>query len=86
MNENTRCAVKDRECSRQCGNRLRVTERITSDDNEIGTERGQTANPLDFAVLPRRQMNVGQMENPNTRRTWFEHVNRFVPYSEHVAF
>jgi hypothetical protein len=62
-----------------------VSQRIASDDDEVGFVLSETTDPVDLSALPRCEVNVGKVQHPDARRSRFENINGLMANPEHIS-
>ncbi len=68
-----------------CGHGVLRGEAVARGDDEVGLERAERAHPLDLAPLPRHEVQVGQVQDPERRTARGEHRQREAPQRERAG-
>lgn len=63
-----------------------VPHHVTRQDEQIGAQFGQTADPSNFSVLPRCQVEITQLEHPQRGRTRRQYRQRVSTNGEESWF
>jgi hypothetical protein len=66
----------------QCGKTLRVAEKIACPHHHIRTQFDQLSNPTHSGAVPRRHVNVAEVQNPNGLTTGVEYGKGFSSYTK----